>query len=269
MAYIGLAYPTIAKLDPATDTYSDGFRMGKAVSVNINTNYNEANLPGDNVIAETVKEFRDGTIDLGITTIPIEAYETVFGHTVTPGEDGTLIVDKTDDVPNYVGVGLVKEELVDGKKSYIAMWIKKVLFTESGENATTKGETISFQTPTITGTVLALADKTWRARKVFDNEADAIDYINEQANIAVKCTTPTASLASGEYTAAQATGVTLTAGDGETIYYTINGITPSATTGTEYVEGIDIIASCALKAVAVKDGQNDSDIAVYEYIISE
>ena len=190
MAYIGLAYPTIAKLDPATDTYSDGFRMGKAVSVNINTNYNEANLPGDNVIAETVKEFRDGTIDLGITTIPIEAYETVFGHTVTPGEDGTLIVDKTDDVPNYVGVGLVKEELVDGKKSYIAMWIKKVLFTESGENAQTKGETISFQTPTITGTVLALADKTWRERKIFDNEADAIAYIDEQAGITPEPETP-------------------------------------------------------------------------------
>lgn len=183
MAYIGLAYPTIAKLDPTTNTYSDGFRMGKAVSVNISTNYNEANLPGDNVIAESVKEFRDGTIDLGITTIPIEAYETVFGHTVTEGEDGTLIVDKTDDVPNYVGVGLVKEELVDGKKSYIAMWIKKVLFTESGENAQTKGETISFQTPTITGTILALNDKTWRERKIFDNEADAIAYIDEWAGI--------------------------------------------------------------------------------------
>lgn len=190
MAYIGLAYPTIAKLDPATDTYSDGFRMGKAVSVNISTNYNEANLPGDNVIAETVKEFRDGAIDLGVTTIPVTAYETVFGHEVTEGEDGTVIVDKTDDVPNYVGVGLVKEELVDGVKSYIAMWIKKVLFTESGENATTKGETISFQTPTITGTVLALADKTWRERKIFEAEADAIAYIDEQAGIVVEPVEP-------------------------------------------------------------------------------
>lgn len=183
MAYIGLAYPTIAKLDPKTNTYSDGFRMGKAVSVNINTNYNEANLPGDNVIAESVKEFRDGTIDLGVTTIPIEAYRTVFGHEVTENEDGTVIVDKTDDVPNYVGVGLVKEELVDGKKSYIAMWIKKVLFSESGESATTKGETISFQTPTITGTVLALDDKTWRERKIFNKESDAFAYIDNKAGI--------------------------------------------------------------------------------------
>lgn len=183
MAYIGLAYPTIAKLDPKTNTYSDGFRMGKAVSVNITTNFNEANLTGDNVIAETVKEFRNGNIDLGITTIPIAAYSTVFGHEVTIDEDGTLIVDKTDDVPNYVGVGLLKEELVDGEKSYIAMWIKKVLFTESGENATTKGENISFQTPTITGTIMALDDKTWRERKIFKNEPDAIAYINEMAGI--------------------------------------------------------------------------------------
>lgn len=183
MAYIGLAYPTIAKLDPNTNTYSNGFRMGEAVSVNITTNYNEANLTGDNIIVETVKEFRNGTIDLGITTIPIEAYSAVFGHQVTETEDGTSIIDKTDDVPNYVGVGLVKEELVKGKKSYIAMWIKKVLFTETGENATTKGETISFQTPTITGTVMALDDKTWRERKIFANEEDAIAYISEKAGI--------------------------------------------------------------------------------------
>lgn len=188
MAYIGLAYPTFAKLNPATNTYSEGFRMGKAVSVNINVNYNEANLPGDNVIAESVKEFRDGTIDLGITTIPLEAYNTVFGHTVTEGESETTIVDKTDDVPNYVGVGLLKEELVDGQKSYIAMWISKCLFTESGESATTKGETITFQTPTIAGKVLALDDRTWRERKIFTGatgEADALAYINTQAGIVV------------------------------------------------------------------------------------
>ena len=58
--------------------------MGKAVSVNITTNYNEANLPGDNVIAETVKEFRDGTIDLG-TTIPIKLTDSIWTYS-NPGE---------------------------------------------------------------------------------------------------------------------------------------------------------------------------------------
>ena len=185
MAYIGLAYPTFAKLDPATNTYSNGFRMGKAVDVNINVNWNEAQLPGDNVIAETAKEFKNGTIDLGITTIPVTAYSSVFGHEVnTDAETGVItIVDKTDDVPGYVGVGLVKQEIVDGVKSHIAMWLKKCLFTETGESATTKGENISFQTPKLSGVVMALDDKSWRERKIFKTEAEAIAYINEQAGI--------------------------------------------------------------------------------------
>ena len=183
MAYIGLAYPTFAKLDPTGNTYSDGFKMGEAVSVNLNVNWNDAPLYGDNRLVEQVKEFRDGTLDLGITSIPIAAYETVFGHTVTTDEDVTTIVDKTDDLPNVVGVGFVKEEIIEGKRAYWAYWVKKVLFTETGDSAQTKGETIAFQTPTITGTIMALNDKTWRERKIFDNEADAVAYIDEQAEI--------------------------------------------------------------------------------------
>lgn len=190
MAYIGLAYPTFAKLDPATNTYSDGFRIGEAVSINLNVNWNEAPLYGDNRLVEQIREFRDGTIDLGITSIPITAYETVFGHTVTTDEDVTTIVDKTDDLPNAVGVGFVKEEIIEGKRAYWGYWLKKVLFTETGDSAQTKGESITFQTPTITGVIMALDDKTWRERKIFDNEADAIAYINEQAGITPEPGTP-------------------------------------------------------------------------------
>lgn len=185
MAYIGLAFPTFAKLDQATGTYSDGFRFGKAVSVNATINYNEANISGDNVIAESVREFRDGTIDLGITTIPIEAYSTVFGHEVVEDElDGTVtIIDKTDDIAHYGGLGLVKEEMVEGERKHIAMWFKKVQFTETGENATTKGETITFQAPTISGNIFALDDRTWRERKIFNTQQEAIDYIDGLAGI--------------------------------------------------------------------------------------
>lgn len=185
MAYIGLAFPTFAKLDQVTNTYSDGFRFGKAVSVNATINYNEASLSGDNVIAESVREFRNGTIDLGITTIPVEAYSTVFGHEVTTdGVDGAVtIVDKTDDIAHYGGLGLVKQEMVDGDRKHIAMWFKKVQFTETGENATTKGETITFQAPTISGNIFALDDMTWRERKIFDTQEEAVAYIDGMAGI--------------------------------------------------------------------------------------
>jgi phi13 family phage major tail protein len=268
MAYFGLAYPTFAKLNTTTGAYSNGFRMGKAVSTNMTINENEAKQPGDNITAEIVKEFKDGTISLGVTTIPIVAYNTVFGHTVTIKESSVNIVDKTDDLANYVGVGLIKYELVDGVKKYVALWIYKALFTESGDSAQTSGENITFQTPTINGTILALPGKQWREREIFNTELAAQDWIDAKAGIIDVCTTPEASLESGTYTAVQAAGITLTAGAGETIYYTKNGTTPSATNGTEYTVAIDITASCALKAIAVKEGSSNSAIAVYEYLIT-
>lgn len=267
MAYYGLALPTFAKLN-ADGTYSNGFRFGKAVSLNLTINENEAKVAGDNITAEIAKEFKDGTIALGVTTIPITAYSSVFGHSVTVKENSINIKDKTDDVPNYVGVGLIKSEMVDGVKKFIATWIYKALFTETSESAQTSGETITFQTPTINGTIAALADKHWREREIFNSESAAQSWIDDKANLATVCTTPVASLASGTYTAVQAAGVTLTAGAGESIYYTINGTTPSATNGTLYSVAIDIVASCALKAIAVKEGSTASAISFNEYIIT-
>ena len=269
MAYYGLALPTFAKLNP-NGTYSNGFRFGKAVSLNLTINENEAKVAGDNITAEIAKEFKDGTIALGVTTIPVVAYSSVFGHEVTIKENSVNIVDKTDDVPNYVGVGLIKYELVDGVKKYIATWIYKVLFSETSESAQTSGDTITFQTPTINGTIAALpGTKRWREREIFNSEATAQAWIDAKANLVDVCATPEANLESGTYTAEQAEDITLTAGPGESIYYTTNGTTPSATNGTLYSAAIDITTSCALKAIALKEGSSDSAVAYYEYIITE
>lgn len=266
MAYYGLAYPTFAKLNEATGTYSNGFRMGKAVDVDIVVNYNEAKQPGDNVTAEVVKEFKDGTIALGVTTVPVAAYNQTFGHEVTTTESSTKIVDKTDDLGNYMGVGLVKAEIVDGVRKFIAIWVHKTLFAEAGEKATTKGENITFQTPTLNGTIMALPSKEWRERVIFNTEAEALAYIDAKAGITAKCATPVADIASGTYPAAQT--VSLTAGAGEAIYYTTNGTTPSETNGTLYAAPIAVNASLAIRAIATKNGSSNSDIAVYEYIIT-
>jgi phi13 family phage major tail protein len=268
MAFYGLAFPTIAKLNVSTGNYSNGFRFGKAVSLNLTISENEAPVYGDNILAEYVKEFKEGSVALGITTLPIAAYNTVFGHEVTTEETSINIVDKSDDLANYVGLGLIKYEMVNGEKNYIAIWLYKVLFSESGETATTSGENISFQTPAINGKISALPDKRWRERRIFKSEVAAQAWVDSMAKIVDICTTPEASLESGIYAVAQAAGITLAAGAGETIYYTTNGTTPSPENGTQYTVPINITTSCALKAIAVKDGKSASAIAVYEYIIS-
>lgn len=267
MAYYGLAYPTFAKWNQ-NGTYSNGFRFGKAVSLDLTINTNKADQYGDNALAEHVEEFRDGAIALGVTAIPIQAYSSIFGHEVTQKAKSVNIVDKTDDLGDFVGVGLIKNEMVDGVRKYIAMWIKKVRFVESGDSGQTKGENIVFNTPTLNGTIMALDNKQWREREIFDTEEEAQAWIDDIAGIKPKCSTPVPSLAAGTYSAAEAEGVTLTAGEAEAIYYTLNGTTPSGANGTLYEEPFDITDTCALKAIAIKEGNSNSDIAVYEYFIT-
>ena len=103
MAYVGLSNPYIAKLvDEAEKTYTDCFACGKAMTVNITPNYNEAKLYANNQLAENVKEFKDGNITLGTDRLPTKAMTVCFGHTVS--EDEKEVVYKTNDAANYVGV---------------------------------------------------------------------------------------------------------------------------------------------------------------------
>ena len=49
MAFVGLSKPYIASLkDEATPTYEKGFKCGKAMTLNVTPNYNEASLYADN-----------------------------------------------------------------------------------------------------------------------------------------------------------------------------------------------------------------------------
>ena len=50
------------------------------------------------------------------------------------------------------------------------------------------------------------------------------------------------------------------AGSGATIYYTSNGDTPT-TSSTEYEDEFDITEDLTLKAIAVLDGYENSDVA--------
>ena len=75
--------------------------------------------------------------------------------------------------------------------------------------------------------------------------------------------TPVASLESGSVVSG--TEVTLTAAEGTTIYYTLDGSVPSKTNGRVYRNPISISKTLTLKAIAVGDQMFDSEVAVYEY----
>ena len=80
------------------------------------------------------------------------------------------------------------------------------------------------------------------------------------------CATPTFSPVAGAV--AYGTEVTLKcATDGATIYYTTDGLAPTSTSAT-YSSPIAITADKTIKAIAVKDGLTNSDVATATYTIA-
>ncbi len=84
---------------------------------------------------------------------------------------------------------------------------------------------------------------------------------------------PTPSVESGTYTENQKVALESST-EGATIYYTTNGVEPGRTTGTRYTDPITAPGmegqsiTTTLKAIAVKDGMQDSEVKTFTYTIN-
>lgn len=264
MAYFGLSKPWIARYNPETDRYTDGFKCGKAISTSITPNYNETSLYADNQQTENVTEFKNANVSLGVDRMPVQASSVVFGHSVN--EEGG-VTSKTGDAANYVGYGFVTAEMLDGVQKYQACLVRKVKFKEGEESYDTKGDSIVFKTPTLSGTAMGTSRTDWRKKSpYFFTEDEADEWLQLQLDVKERCRNPVMSVPGDTYTEAQTVAL-VTETKGAKIMYTTNGTTPGALNGTEYSEPISITEDTGLKAVAVKEGAVPSDVVTEEYLI--
>lgn len=181
MAYYGLRKPFVASYNKETGVYSNGFQCGKAIGVNITPNYVEGALYADDEQDEYEKAFTNANVTLNTNTLPIAAANTMYGHEID--EETGSIIYRTTDESNYVGVGFVVAQTVSGIKSFVATIVTCVKFTEAAEDFTTKGESITYVTPSQEG--LAIADKNskWKEKQTFDTADEAIAFIRSYLNI--------------------------------------------------------------------------------------
>ena len=185
MASFKSSYPVIAPItaEPASTapTYGTGMKIGKMISTTLAINTNEASLYGDDALAEYVAEFKDLDITLNITTLPAAAYEMLFGS----AEDSTshAIESTTTDEAKYVGYGFIKGEMVDGVTTYYTVWIPKVKFAPIGEDAETRGDSINWKTPSLSGKGMPGNDGVWRVITPYTTEASAIAALKTKAGI--------------------------------------------------------------------------------------
>lgn len=191
MAKVGLKYPVAAKLSGADGTYSEGFVIAKAIKATVTANSNDAKLYADDGVAESDKSFRDGTISLNVDDLTQKVYADLLGHKYTAATEGPeppeapeTVVASTGDVAPYLGVGFYGAVKRNGKTVYLAKWLKKVQFAEPSDETDTRGETVTFQTPTIEGSVFNVEDGSWKEQAEFTEEAKAKEWLDQKAGIA-------------------------------------------------------------------------------------
>ena len=151
MATIGLDklyYAKITEDKDGNETYATPTPLAKAMTADLSVELAEATLYADDGAAEIVKEFKSGTLSLGIDDLGATIASDLTGSTID--SDGVVISAAEDGgVPVAVGFRAKK---ANGKYKYY--WLYRVKFGIPATNLATKGDSITFSTPTIEGTIL-------------------------------------------------------------------------------------------------------------------
>lgn len=151
MATIGLDklyYAKITEAENGEETYGKPSQLAKAMSADLSVELAEATLYADDGAAEIVKEFKSGKLTLGIDDIGATVASDLSGATI---DANGVIVSTSEDGGTPVAVGF-RAKKSNGKYRYF--WLYRVKFGIPAANMATKGDNITFSTPTIEGTIL-------------------------------------------------------------------------------------------------------------------
>lgn len=181
MAYIGFARPVIAvyREKDGKASYSGGIRFGKAIKIEIDPQYEDVSDYGDINDTDEEQEIAYADISLNTDEIPETAETMMFGHEAVSGE----VISDEKDRSRYVGVGARVRSVRRGQIKYIGIWLHKAIFTEGSQSHDTKGDSISYQTPTTKGKAIPDIEGKWRTKKTFDTAKEADSWIDEIAGI--------------------------------------------------------------------------------------
>jgi len=196
MATIGVSKPYYAKYNVVDGnvSYSGGGVMGKMTELEISIETSEDNnLYGDNGIAETDRTFSNGTLTASTTDLSQEVAKDLLGVVEReleeiPGITDTgvkeLVFDDSQVTP-YLGTGFIIKKMVNHMTRWRAIVLTKVMFSVPSDSATTQGESIEWQVPELSGTIMRDDSEThtWKREATFTTEAQAEVYIKHRLNI--------------------------------------------------------------------------------------
>lgn len=150
MATIGLDslyYAKITEDQNGIETYGTPKVLAKAMMAEISVELIEAILYADDGASEVVKEFKSGALTLGIDDIGSSVAQDLTGCKI---DSNNVVVSRSEDGGSPVAIGF-RAKKANGKYRYF--WLYRVIFSVPATSLATKGDSITFSSPTIEGTV--------------------------------------------------------------------------------------------------------------------
>lgn len=238
--------------------------IGKLVAANLTVNNASGELYADDGLAEKVDMFASGSLEIQTDDKTNEVHAALHGATMNTDTDE--ITDSEGDNAPRGGLAYYKVIIRNGVRIYKGVYHPLVAAILGNDSAATKGSSITFGTSSTTFNVFRCNSGAWRITKEFSSEDAVIAWCDSKLNSAGKVAAPVAYPSAGAV--ASGTEVALMCStNGATIYYTLDGSTPT-TESTEYTSAIELTSGKTIKAIAVKDGMNASDVMTAEYTIS-
>ena len=129
------------------ETYGTPKLLAKAIDAEVSVELLEATLYADDGTDTVIKEFKSGTLSLGVNDIGTQAAQDLTGARL---DNNGVLVSSSEDTPKPVAVGF-RAKAANGHYRYF--WLYRVLFGIPGTSLKTKGDSVEFSTPTIEGAI--------------------------------------------------------------------------------------------------------------------
>lgn len=191
MAKIGLRYFMAAPISDENDggmpTYGTGVMMGRAMTCDISWTRNDASVYADDVKAESDNGINGGSITAGSDKFTDEVLAVITSLVKKTG-DGAAVYQETDKPSPKVGFAYLTVDEYKGQVTFVPYMVYKTQFAIGDETNATKGETKTYQTPTLTGDFsgVLLDDGTvaFREHATFSDAAAAVAWMKSKLNVA-------------------------------------------------------------------------------------
>lgn len=184
MAKIGLKYPKYSVVTVTenasgveSETYGTVKTAGRAISADISVNSSDVKFYADDGVAESDREFIDGTITMSVDELTAATVSELSGAALD-ATTGDLTFGEDDTAP-YVRFGFIVPKMVRGVRKWMGIVFMRVKFSPPEDSYQTKGDTVTFAGANFTGDIMKNSARHWKRMSADKtSEADAVTWLD-------------------------------------------------------------------------------------------